>query len=204
VTATVSGGQLAVVGTVGTIASPSNVAAYGFVDPANSSTVTLAANATMTGTFVPILGWAAVTMEVKSDVVSAVSGWRAQFSPDFFPPGTTPEAVLTALWNRATARESKGVLLLTMDLARRAWSGSARAKAFYDEQQRLWVTLLSKFLPDQATVEHVLQVFQGAVFAYLIARDPAPGKRALMRALASQPATEKRNRKGNEQQPAGG
>ena len=64
---------------------------------------------------------------------------RAQFATDSFPQGATPEVVVTALWNRATASESKGVLLLVMDLSRRAWNGSRRAKAFYEEQQRLWV-----------------------------------------------------------------
>jgi hypothetical protein len=66
-----------------------------------------------------------------------------------------------------------------MDLSRRAWRGSARAKAFYAEQQRLWVQLLMTFLPDQATVEEVLQLFQGAVLAYLITGDSEPGRRSL-------------------------
>jgi len=110
---------------------------------------------------------------------------RAQFSPEAFPRGVTPEAVVTALWDRATAPESKGVLLLVMDLSRRAWSGSEGAKAFYAEQQRLWVELLVKFLPDPATVEAVLQVFQGAVLAYLITGDREPGKRALLHMLTS-------------------
>jgi AcrR family transcriptional regulator len=108
---------------------------------------------------------------------------RAQFAPEAFPPGATPDAVISALWERTTAPQSRGVLLLVMDLSRRAWSGSKRAKAFYDEQQRLWVELLMRYLPDRATVEEVLQVFQGAVLAFLITGDPAPGKRALMRLL---------------------
>jgi hypothetical protein len=73
-----------------------------------------------------------------------------------------------------------------MDLSRRAWSGSERAKAFYAEQQCLWVQQLRAFLPDQAAVEEVLQLFQGAILAYLITGDPASGKRALLRALARQ------------------
>ena len=108
---------------------------------------------------------------------------RAQFSPTAFPPGATPEAVLMALWEQSTAPESKGVLLLVMDLSRRAWNGSKRARAFYAEQQQLWVELLMKFLPDQAAVEEVLQLFQGAVLAYLITGDREPGRRAILRAL---------------------
>jgi mannose-6-phosphate isomerase-like protein (cupin superfamily) len=33
------------------------------------------------------------------------------------------------------------VLLLVMDLSKRAWSGSKRARLFYAEQQRLWIEL---------------------------------------------------------------
>jgi len=110
---------------------------------------------------------------------------RAQFSPEAFPPGIAAEAVVNALWERTTAPQSRGVLLLVMDLSKRAWSGSKRAKAFYEEQQRLWVELLARYLPDRATVEEVLQVFQGAVLAFLITGDAAPGKRALMRVLES-------------------
>jgi hypothetical protein len=96
---------------------------------------------------------------------------------------------VTALWKRTTAPEAKGVLLLVMDLSRRAWNGSARAKAFYAEQQRLWVQLLMKFLPDQPTVEEVLQLFQGAVLAYLITGDPEPGMRSLTRIFSSRRMT---------------
>ena len=106
---------------------------------------------------------------------------RARFAPESFPPGVSAEAVIAALWERTTAPEAKGVLLLVMDLSRRAWNGSARAKRFYAEQQRLWVQLLMKFLPDQPTVEEVLQLFQGAVLAYLITGDPEPGRRSLSR-----------------------
>lgn len=110
---------------------------------------------------------------------------RAQFAPESFPVGVSLETVVTALWERTTAPESKGVLLLVMDLSRRAWNGSARARAFYAEQQRLWVQLLVKFLPDQSTVEEVLQLFQGAVLAYLITGDPEPGRRSLARFLSA-------------------
>jgi len=108
---------------------------------------------------------------------------RAQFSPEAFTPGVTPEVVLTALWDRSTAPDSRGVLLLVMDLSRRAWNGSKRAQAFYAEQQRLWVALLSKFFLDQAQVEQILELFQGAILTYLITGDRESGKRALLRAL---------------------
>jgi hypothetical protein len=66
-----------------------------------------------------------------------------------------------------------------MDISRRAWNGSSRAKAFYAEQQRLWVELLMKFLSNRSVVEEMLQLFQGAVLTYLITGDPEPGKRSL-------------------------
>jgi len=106
---------------------------------------------------------------------------RAQFAPESFPADVSLEAVMMALWERTTAPQAKGVLLLVMDLSRRAWNGSARAKAFYLEQQRLWVLLLMKYLPDQPAVEEVLQLFQGTVLAYLITGDPEPGRRSLAR-----------------------
>jgi len=108
---------------------------------------------------------------------------RAQFAPEAFPAGVAPESVIMALWERTIAPENRGVLLLVMELSRRAWNGSARARAFYAEQQRLWVELLMKFLPDQATVEEILQLFQGAVLAYLITGDSEPGRRSLLRIL---------------------
>ena len=117
---------------------------------------------------------------------------RARFAADSFPREATPELVVTALWNRATASESRGVLVLVMDLSRRAWNGSQRAKAFYEEQQRLWVELLLKFLPDQAAVEEVLQLFQGATLAYLITGDREPGRRALIRAVKTWHKTNRR------------
>ena len=108
---------------------------------------------------------------------------RAQFAPASFPRGVSPEMVVRALWERTTAPEAKGVLLLVMDLSRRAWGGSARARAFYEEQQRLWVELLLRFLPDRMVVEDVLQMFQGAVLAYLVTGDRERGLRALMGVL---------------------
>jgi AcrR family transcriptional regulator len=106
---------------------------------------------------------------------------RAQFAPENFPAGVSAQKVLNALWDRTTNPESKGVLLLVMDLSRRAWNGSPRAKSFYQEQQRLWVALLLRYLPDKNTVEDVLQSFQGAVLAYLITGDSERGRRMLNR-----------------------
>jgi hypothetical protein len=42
-----------------------------------------------------------------------------------------------------------------------------------------------KFLPDELEVEQVLQLFQGAVLAYLISGDPEPGRRSLARYFTS-------------------
>jgi hypothetical protein len=109
---------------------------------------------------------------------------RGQFSPGTFPSGASLETVLTALWKQTTAPQSKGVLLLVMDISRRAWNGSVRAKAFYAQQQHLWVQLLMQYLPDESRVEEVLQLFQGAVLAYLITGDPEPGRRSLARILS--------------------
>ena len=109
---------------------------------------------------------------------------RAQFAPESFARNVSPERVVTALWERAIGPEAKGVLLLVMDVSRRAWNGSERAKAFYREQQRLWVQMLLKYLPDQSTVDEVLQLFQGAVLAYLVTGDPEPGRRSLIRTVA--------------------
>jgi hypothetical protein len=109
---------------------------------------------------------------------------RAQFAPETFPQGISPQMVVSELWKRTTAVKSKGVLLLVMDVSQRAWKGSSRAKAFYVEQQRLWVRLLMKYLPDQPAVEEVLQLFQGALLAYLVTGDPEPGRRSLSRMLS--------------------
>jgi AcrR family transcriptional regulator len=111
---------------------------------------------------------------------------RAQFAPRNFPAGVSPKTVLMALWERTTAPQSKHILLLVMDLTRRAWNGSTRARAFYDEQQRLWVELLQRFIPDRRSIEEILQLFQGATFAYLITGNPEPGRHALLRMLSKQ------------------
>ena len=111
---------------------------------------------------------------------------RAQFVPEAFPPGATVQAVVSALWDRTTAPQSRGVLLLVMDLSKRAWSGSKRARLFYVEQQKLWIELLMRYLPDRPTVEEVLQTFQGAVLAFLVTGDGELGRRVLMRILENQ------------------
>jgi AcrR family transcriptional regulator len=110
---------------------------------------------------------------------------RAQFAPDNFSVGAPLATVVTALWERTIAPDSRGVLLLVMELSRRAWKGSVRAKAFYEEQQRLWVELLLHFTADRVRVEEVLQLFQGAVLAFLITGDAARGGLALQRLASS-------------------
>lgn len=106
---------------------------------------------------------------------------RAQFAPENFPAGVSLQTALKALWDRTTNPDSKGVLLLVMDLSRRAWNGSPRARKFYHKQQRLWAELLLQYLPDKNIVEDVLQAFQGAVLAFLITNNPEPGRRMLNR-----------------------
>jgi AcrR family transcriptional regulator len=109
---------------------------------------------------------------------------RVQFAPENFPSGVDLGKVVQALWDRTTHPDSRGVLLLLMDLSRRAWNGSPRAKSFYEEQQRLWADLLLRYLPDKKGVDDVLQTFQGSVLAYLITGDPKPGRRTLTRICA--------------------
>jgi AcrR family transcriptional regulator len=106
---------------------------------------------------------------------------RAQFAPNSLPSGISLQQVLSELWKRTTDPASKGVLLLIMDVSRRAWNGSSRAYEFYVEQQRLWVELLLNYLPEMDVVEDVLQSFQGAVLAYLITGDVERGRRMLNR-----------------------
>jgi AcrR family transcriptional regulator len=108
---------------------------------------------------------------------------RDRFRAERFPPGVSLETVVTMLWDQSTAPQSRGVLLLIMDVSRRGWSGSDKARAFYREQQRLWVDLLLKFLPDAHAVEELLQLFQGAILAYLVTGDRELGKRALARMI---------------------
>ncbi len=106
---------------------------------------------------------------------------RMEFTPDQLAPGVSFAAVLAALWERTTAPQSPGILLLVMDLSRRAWNGSPRAQAFYAGQQRLWVELLLRFTEDRSKIESVLQLFQGAVLAFLITGNAEPGRLALER-----------------------
>ena len=106
---------------------------------------------------------------------------RAQFTSNQFAPGIELAAVVSALWECTTAPESRGVLLLVMDLSRRAWNRVPRAQAFYAEQQRLWSELLLGFTEDRSRIEDVLQLFQGAVLAFLITGDAEPGRAALER-----------------------
>ncbi len=109
---------------------------------------------------------------------------RARFRASVFPAGTTLRSVVAALWEQTTSAENRGVLLLVTDLTRRSWSGSARAKHFFEEQQRAWNELLLEFLPDPDAVEALLQLFQGAVLIYLATGDREKGKRALERFTA--------------------
>ena len=119
---------------------------------------------------------------------------RANFRAGAFPAGTPLKSVITALWQQMTAPQSRGVLLLTMDLVRRSWSGSARGKRFFEEQQRLWAEMLREFLPDAGAVETLLQLFQGAVLVYLVTGDRERGLRALDRFVALEGTGKSSNR----------
>ncbi len=106
---------------------------------------------------------------------------RARFRAGAFPPGASLRSVVAALWDQTTSAESRGVARLAMDLTRRSWSGSERARRFFQEQQRLWADMLREFLPDAAAVETLLQLFQGAMLVYLVTGDKERGRRALDR-----------------------
>ena len=106
---------------------------------------------------------------------------RARFRPEAFPPNTPLAKVLESLWQQSIAPESRGILLLIMELTRRAWRGSKRAQDFYREQQRLWVELLLKFSNDRALVEMALQLFQGAILTLVVTADPSVGLRVISR-----------------------
>jgi AcrR family transcriptional regulator len=110
---------------------------------------------------------------------------RMQFAPQQFAADAPLAVVIGALWERATAPESRGVLLLTMEVSARAWNGSARAQRFYAEQQNLWVDLLLRYCADRQKVEDVLQLFQGALHRFLITGDSAPGRESLQRLAAA-------------------
>ena len=106
---------------------------------------------------------------------------RARFRAGSFPAGTPLRTVVTTLWDQITAPHSRGILLLTMDLTRRSWSGSDHGKRFFEEQQLLWSEMLKEFLPDRVAVETLLQLFQGAALVYLVTGDRERGRRALER-----------------------
>jgi AcrR family transcriptional regulator len=110
---------------------------------------------------------------------------RAKFAPERFPSGVSARTVISALWKAATDPASRKVLQLVMDVSRRAWRGSPRARSFYAEQQRLWTALLMQYLPDRNAVADLLQCFQGAILAYLITGDPEPGRRMMLRLTAA-------------------
>lgn len=111
---------------------------------------------------------------------------RARFRAGAFPPGTPLRIVVHALWDQITSPQSRGILLLTMDLTRRSWNGSERGKRFFEEQQRLWSEMLRQFLPDAGAVEALLQLFQGAALVYLVTGDPERGRRALDRLISAE------------------
>jgi AcrR family transcriptional regulator len=111
---------------------------------------------------------------------------RARFRASAFPSGASLRSVLAALWEQTTSAESRGVVLLAMDLTRRSWSGSKRARKFFEEQQRLWSDMLREFLPDPPAVETLLQLYQGAMLVYLVTGDRERGRRALERFIASE------------------
>jgi len=111
---------------------------------------------------------------------------RARFRASAFPAGASLQTVVAALWEQTTVPESRGVLLLAMDLTRRSWSGSKRARRFFEEQQRLWAEMLREFLPDAAAVETLLQLFQGAMLVYLVTGDRERGRRALERFISAE------------------
>ena len=116
---------------------------------------------------------------------------RARFQASAFPADAPLWSVVAALWEQTTSAESRGVLLLAMDLTRRSWSGSERARKFFEEQQRLWAKMLREFLPDAAAVETLLQLFQGAMLVYLVTGDRERGRRALDRFIAAETGAER-------------
>ena len=109
---------------------------------------------------------------------------RARFHGGAFPPGTPLRSVVKILWEQLTAPQSRGILLLTMDMTRRSWSGSDRGKQFFEEQQRLWAEMLREFLPDFVAVQTLLQLLQGAALVYLVTGDKDRGWQALDRFVA--------------------
>jgi AcrR family transcriptional regulator len=119
---------------------------------------------------------------------------RARFRAGAFPAATPMKTVVMALWEQLTAPQSRGVLLLTMDLVRRSWSGSEQGKRFFEEQQRLWAEMLREFLPDERAIESLLQLFQGAALVYLATGDRDRGRRALARFVEMEAACQRRRK----------
>jgi len=113
---------------------------------------------------------------------------RARFRASAFPAGASLKSVVAALWEQTTSTESRGVVQLAMDLTRRSWSGSERARKFFEEQQRLWAEMLREFLPDAGAVETLLQLYQGAMLVYLVTGDRERGRRTLDRFISNERA----------------
>jgi AcrR family transcriptional regulator len=120
---------------------------------------------------------------------------RARFQASAFPANAPLWSVVAALWEQTTSAESRGVLLLAMDLTRRSWSGSERARRFFEEQQRQWAKMLREFLPDAGAVETLLQLFQGAMLVYLVTGDKEPGRRALDRFISGEAESKQKKRR---------
>ena len=111
---------------------------------------------------------------------------RARFRAGAFPPSASPHSVVASLWEQTTSAQSRGVVRLAMDMTRRSWSGSERARRFFNEQQRLWAEMLREFLPNAGAVETLLQLFQGAMLVYLVTGDRERGRRALDRFITAE------------------
>jgi AcrR family transcriptional regulator len=119
---------------------------------------------------------------------------RARFRASAFPAGASLQSVVAALWEQTTSAESRGVVRLAMDLTRRSWSGSERARKFFEEQQRLWADMLREFLPDAEAAEVLLQLYQGAMLVYLVTGDRERGRRALDRMVSAEGELQKKGR----------
>ena len=119
---------------------------------------------------------------------------RARFRASAFPAGASLQSVVAALWEQTTSAESRGVVRLAMDLTRRRWSGSERARKFFEEQQCLWADMLREFLPDAEAAEVLLQLYQGAMLVYLVTGDRERGRRALDRMVSAEGELQKKGR----------
>jgi AcrR family transcriptional regulator len=119
---------------------------------------------------------------------------RARFRASAFPAGASLQSVVVALWEQTTSAESRGVVRLAMDLTRRSWSGSERARRFFEDQQRLWACMLREFLPDAEAVELLLQLYQGAMLVYLVTGDRDRGRRALDRLVSAEGELQRKHR----------